>query len=85
MQTNIRFACVRFLDKKTESFCVPITFIKVKDNKKQLKTFDPTDEQDFDKDKIYFVKWKCSTKCNEDHEHNGFYRAQIAFLSGKKI
>lgn len=70
---------------KTQSFCVPITLIKVKDGKKQSKTFHSTGENDFDKNKIYFVKWQCPTKCEENHEHDGFNRAQIAFLAGKNM
>lgn len=82
--SDIKFACVRFLNKKTENICVPIEFVKTMD-KNRLMSFHPKDESDFEKNKIYFVKRLCPIGCNDDHEHKGYYRAQIGFLTGKTI
>lgn len=84
MSGHIKFACVRFLDDKRKSFCVPVHLIKVKNSEKQLIPFQPKGDTDFDKNGIYFVKWLCHNECYEDHEHNGYYRAQIGFIAGKK-
>ncbi|XP_072760088.1 uncharacterized protein [Anoplolepis gracilipes] len=81
---DIKFACVRYLDKKDKNFCIPVNFIKIKNNKKNLKTFCPTHIIDFDRNKIYFVKWLCPENCHEVHQHNEYFRAQIGFLMENK-
>lgn len=84
MCRRIKFACVRFIDEKKKSFCVPIDLIKVKNFERNLVSFRPENALDFDKTAIYFIKWHCHNECYEDHEHNGYYRAQISFLASKK-
>lgn len=82
-QENQRFghAYVTYIDTK-KGYIVSIRDIRYKKNSKTY--IRPTSAKDFEKRRIYFVKWSdCDAECTEDHVHFGYYPAVIHYVGGK--
>lgn len=63
------FALIRFLNEFDETPYVV--------SAKSIKDFNPTDENDYDKNGVYSTYWEDKEKC----ENSGIYSAQILLLA----
>lgn len=85
----VNFGYITFKNKFLDSnlrlyYTVPASDIKK--SRKVKNPIIPKHDEDFDKKKVYYVKWRdCDHDCEDDHTHEEYYPAYLFYLAGKYI